>query len=403
MAEETEVAKRPNMPTIDWQAVEKLENDSADIIQQLREIVFSPDAVKRLDRRWSITQVADILGRTPKTIRQYEADGKLPQPQLTDKGRRAGYSLEEINNMRRVFNLLPFREEEDDPLILAVQNFKGGVGKSTVTAHLSQYLAIQGYRVLVVDADPQASLTAIFGFNPDLDIASKDTLYDFLSGDDVTLRYAIKHSHFDQLDIISANLDLYNIEYEMASELPRTPELLDRMMSGIHKVAEAYDVVLIDPPPALGMLSLSVLRAANAMLVPIRPSAIDYSSTRSFFRMLANTMKILERRHMPAEFKFLMMLSNDFDDGKSAHVEVNRLMKMGYGAHMIETPLRDSAEIDNASSQLKTVYELDSAITSRGTRQRCLRYLNRVCAELELMIRMTWPSHHEQLRELGHI
>lgn len=381
--------------------IEDLERSSSVIIERLREIVFAPDKKKRLNRRWSITQAADLLDRTPKTIRQYEKDGRLPAPTLSESRRRVGYTLQELNHMRRVFGIEPFRSEEDEPVVLAVQNFKGGVGKSTISSHVAQYLAIKGYRVLLIDADPQASTTSIFGLHPDIDVGENETAYEFLTGYEASLRYAVRHTHFDQLDLVPANLALYSVEYEMAARLPKTPELLNRLRQGVRGAAQQYDVVVIDPPPALGMLSLSVLRAANAMIIPVRPSAIDFSSTVSFFRMLADAMRELDKRGMPAAYKFLQLLSNDLDEGKSAHQELNRLMGASYGKQMISTALRDSAEIDNAAAQLQTVYELDAPITSRGTRERCLRYLDRVCGDVELLIRRTWPSHRRRLRDLG--
>jgi chromosome partitioning protein len=78
--------------------------------------------------------------------------------------------------------------------MIAVQNFKGGVGKSTVTTHLAHYFAVQGYRVLVVDCDSQATTTTLFGFNPHFNITREETLYPYLSIDptQADLLYAVK-------------------------------------------------------------------------------------------------------------------------------------------------------------------------------------------------------------------
>src|SRR3546814_1389900 len=77
--------------------------------------------------------------------------------------------------------------------LMAVQNFKGGVGKSTLAVHLAQYLAIQGYRVALIDCDSQASATTLFGYVPDLDLTEDDTLYPFLRQDELTsLDYALR-------------------------------------------------------------------------------------------------------------------------------------------------------------------------------------------------------------------
>src|SRR3546814_18551316 len=80
-------------------------------------------------------------------IRDAEKDGRLPPPPRTENNRRVGYTLAQLNDMRGLFGTRPWRSVEDPCCVMAVQNFKGGVGKSTLAVHLAQYLAIQGYRV----------------------------------------------------------------------------------------------------------------------------------------------------------------------------------------------------------------------------------------------------------------
>ena len=125
--------------------------------------------------RFPITRAADLVGRTSAAIRDAEKDGRLPVVERTASGRRVAYSLAEINQMREVFGTRPWRTAEDPLAVIAVQNFKGGVGKSTVASHLAQYLAIKGYRVCLIDCDSQGSSTALFGYVPDLDIAGSAT------------------------------------------------------------------------------------------------------------------------------------------------------------------------------------------------------------------------------------
>lgn len=111
--------------------------------------------------------------------------------------------------MREVLGTRPWREQGDPPAIIAVQNFKGGVGKSTVSTHLAQYLAIQGYRVCLIDCDRQGSSTALFGYVPDLDIGEEQMLYPFFRNQEQSsLAYAIRETHWDGLYLVPVNLRL---------------------------------------------------------------------------------------------------------------------------------------------------------------------------------------------------
>ena len=261
-------------------AMAALNQRAEDVISRLRASVFAPGDEKIVDFRFTITKTAEMVGRSSEAIRQAEAEGRLPPPRLAANGRREGYSLAEVNHMRDVFGTRPRRGEGDPPIILAVQNFKGGVGKSTLTCHIAQYLALKGYRVAIVDCDSQASSTTLCGFNPDIDIDDEETLLPFFRhGGAPDLQYAVRPTAWPGIDLIPSNLGLYQAEYEAAARMRGNADALERLRRGVESMAERYDVVLLDPPPALGMISLAVLRAANALLIPTPPSTVDFAST----------------------------------------------------------------------------------------------------------------------------
>ena len=381
------------------QQIEEIERASEQVINRLRESTFAPDQQKQLQLRFSLTQAAKLVGRTPQAIRLAEKEGRLPAPLTDERGRRSGYTLAQLNAMRELFGTLPHRADTDEPIILSVQNFKGGVGKSTVATHLAHYLALQGYRICVLDCDPQATTTSLFGLNPDFDVAEEQTLASFLASEEADLTYAVRPTYWDTIDLIPANLSLYNIEYYLAGQVAGNAQLLERLSFGIAGIASSYDVIIIDPPPALGMISLSVLRAANAMLVPVRPATIDFTSTRNFFTMMVEALTVMARRGVHANYKFLKVLANDVDEQKSMHGSITGMMQRIYGTHMLSAVMKDSAEIDNAGGRLMSVYELAGPITSKQTHDRCRGYLDAVNREIETEIRKTWPSHAQKLRD----
>lgn len=383
--------------------VAELYNKSLDVLTSLRERAAAQRSGPKSLPRFSISTAADLVGRTSAAIREAEKEGRLPSNERTHSGRRIGYTLQQVNEMRAAFGTKPWRHPDDPVAVIAVQNFKGGVGKSTISVHLAQHLATKGYRVCLIDCDSQASSTSLFGYVPDLDLEESDTLYPFFREEEMSsLAYAVKATHWDGLYLIPSNLRLYAAEYELAARVSRgQPLLLDRLAQGIASISEAFDVVVLDPPPALGTISLSVMRAANALMIPTPPTVMDFASTTSFLAMLYETISTLNENGLPVALNWIKMVASRTDEQKSMQREILGLMRNLYGDSMLRSVLRDSAEIDNATARLMSVYELEQPVTSRETHNRALTHLNGVNNEIEIEIRKTWPSHAERLAKEG--
>lgn len=403
----SETAPLPVPPEETLAKMANIQSRAQDLMQLLRaEVLGGEDATKTVRRRFAIGEAADLIGRSTQLIRDAEADGRLPEPAKSVKGRRVGYSIDEVARMREVVGRPVGRAESDPPLVLSVQNFKGGVGKSTTTIHLAHYLALHGYKVLVIDCDSQASTTSLFGLLPDLEVAETGTVRAYLTDPDAyPIEGLIRSTCWPGLDLIPANLSLYQAEYELAASAARTEGGLavDRLARGVHQAARNYDVVLLDPPPALGMVSISVLAACNALLVPVPPVLVDFSSTAQFLGMLKEVTDLLARQGLLRRYAWVRALVTKATDAKSAHVRVEEMIRAVFAGEVLHATMRDSAEIDNAMSSLMSVYELEGPMTSRETHLRCRNILDAVNAEIETLIRMSWPSHKAQLRNEGRL
>lgn len=377
--------------------LEVLHRKALTILKRIRDSAVDPETGQKRGPTFPISRAATLVGRTASAIREAERDGRLPERSRTASGHRVQYTLEELDHMRAVFGTRPWRDPSDMPAIISVCNFKGGVGKSTIALHLAQHFSMKGYRVLFIDCDSQASSTMMFGYRPDVDLDEDDTLYGHFHNPELLgLRKIIRKTHFHGLDLIPANLRLYNLEYEIAGYLAQNQNLaiIDLIAEAINSVVEDYDVVIMDPPPALGMVSMAVLQAANAMVIPVPPSLVDFASTVSFIDMAKTTMKQLEElagRGRPA-YNFIRLVGSRVDDAKSMHREVLSMMRQVFGGSMSSSVMVTSAEIDNASSRMKTVFELEKPVTSHEVYNRCMKHLNDVCREIEDDVLRTWAS-----------
>jgi chromosome partitioning protein len=366
------------------------------VMATLRAGAVNRETGRKEGPRFPISRAANLAGVSVRQIRDAERDGRLPARPRMANGHRIAYSLAEIDAIRALFGTRPWRAAGTRPSIIACQNFKGGVGKSTIAVHLAQYLAIRGYRVCLIDCDSQASATMMFGYVPDVDLDEDDTLYGYMHDDaGGGLRSRARPTHFHGLDLVPANLKLYNLEYEIAAHLARhrSFDIIDQIGQAVGTIAEDYDVILLDPPPALGMISLGVLSAANALIVPMPPSIVDFSSTASFLDMLHMTMRSLEAMTSKRPvYDFVKLVASKADESKSMHREILAMSAELFGSSMLSATLRDSAEVDNAISRLRTVYELERPITSHSVHRRCLRQFDAVNDEIEREIKRAWAT-----------
>lgn len=161
--------------------------------------------------------------------------------------------------MRNVARKNPDR----DCLVLGIINQKGGVGKSTTSVNLSAALGEKGYKVLLVDLDPQGNSSSGVGFDKtDCQLSS----YDCLLNDDVDTKEIVVEVDVKGVDLIPATIDLAGAEAELVQEISRE----SRLKEAIDDIRSEYDFVIIDCPPSLGLLTINALTASDQLIIPIQ-------------------------------------------------------------------------------------------------------------------------------------
>lgn len=265
-----------------------------------------PDSGKgRLRTRlYTTKEVSRLKYSPPNTTIQYriENDPNFPKGHQASRNRRRYFTLDEVNQMRDILGLRPGRKPGQKPRTIAFTNFKGGAGKTTSAVNVAEGLAIRGYRVLLVDMDPQASATAVFGLQADNEVGEEQTVLPYITATQAArakgeapqdLRYAIHPiEHIPGLSLIPAATVLNFADFKLFN-LIRNDDGAARvhrlLKEGIDTIRDDFDVILIDCPPNYSLMAVTAMWASDAAIMPLPANAIDFDSARKFFEMTLET------------------------------------------------------------------------------------------------------------------
>ncbi|OGT46132.1 MAG: hypothetical protein A3E82_00510 [Gammaproteobacteria bacterium RIFCSPHIGHO2_12_FULL_38_11] len=366
-------------------------------LEILRKSAVTPHDVKIL-KQWGISDAAAMIGRTPQTLRNLEESGKIKAPQKIQNGKRIErvYSLKEINEIRELFKLRPSKPANTNPTMIGIVNFKGGVGKSFTSLTLSQSLALKGYKVLLIDGDSQGTSTHQGGgLIPDLHVKSDQTLLNVLIGESDEIANCIIKTHWDGLDLIPANLTLYNAEMIIPNQIyqhrQKTGEVLPfytRLKNSVDKVASNYDVIIIDTPPSLGFITLNVLFSVNGLMIPLLPSEVDYCSTIQFLNMAQESLNRLP----PIDYQFVRLLISRHKPSSMQAKTMEGAIRQVFGSSVMTNYMIETEAVSKASADMKTIYEVEPHPNDKKTFKRATDHANQVTEELELLLKMVWNS-----------
>jgi chromosome partitioning protein len=371
----------------------------------------------RLFSTWEITKY--LIPVAPAHFRRVlRQNPELPQGLSETEGGAKWFTLDEVLRLRAHFGAegskakeyLPYRPQGVDAKIVAVANFKGGVGKTSTAAHLAMSAALDGYRVLVIDLDSQGSMTSIFGGRIEdewetvfpllarhyaaalrlenqrrIDRGDPPQPLDDTLGEALTIRAAdvIRKTHWPNIDLIGAQLNLYWSEFQIPVWRMgvRGWKLWDALGDVLAEdgVLKDYDLVFVDTPPALGYLTINGLAAADILLVPFGASFLEFDSTGRFFDMLHSTFASIEeaenvaaralgREEMRFEWDAVRAVLTRYDAGQQA--EMAALIQAYMGP--VLSPYRQdfTALIGQAGEQVHGIYEADYRDFNRETYAR---------------------------------
>jgi len=374
----------------------------SDKLHMLRIEQFPPNAMKGL-RHFTSVEVADFIGVTQNHIKKLHLDGKGPAPQVTASGRRS-YTAEQMLELREYLDkngrsdfkrYVPHRRSGEDMQVISVVNFKGGSGKTTTAAHLAQYLALTGHRVLAIDLDPQASLTSLHGIQPELD--RNPSLYETLRYDEErkSITELIRPTNFPGLDIVPANLELQEYEYEtpLAASNKNKPEgrlFFNRISNALKEVDHRYDIVVIDCPPQLGYLTLTSLTASTAVLITVHPQMLDVLSMSQFLLMLGGILESIKGAGATVRLKWFRYLVTRYEPTDQPQAQMVGFLQALFNKRMLKNQMVKSTAISDAGITKQTLYEVEKSQFTRSTYERAIESLNAVNSEIVSLIHAAW-------------
>lgn len=237
--------------------------------------------------------------------------------------------------------------------VTCIGNQKGGVGKTTTTESLAVALSKAGKRVLVVDLDPQASLTIAMG-NPlpdELDTTVTDIMRDVIDGKEIQKESGILH-HEEGVDLLPANIELAGMEASLVNVMSRETILKEYLST----VCKDYDHILIDCMPSLGMLTINALTAADSILIPMQP---QYLSAKGLEQLLSTVNKV--KRQLNPKLRIEGILLTMVDGRTNNAKEIAELVRNIYGKKIpvFDTEIPRSVRVAETPAEGKSIFAYD--------------------------------------------
>ncbi|RLQ84992.1 plasmid partitioning protein RepA [Notoacmeibacter ruber] len=373
-------------------------------LQSIRERMYPPEAQKSL-RRLMTHEVSKLTTIPEPTLRLLSNEGKGPVPDRLENNYRV-YTLDQVNELRRLFaeqkpsdalRYLPHRRKGEHLQVLGIINFKGGSAKTTTAAHLAHYLALHGYRVLAIDLDPQASLSAMFGAQPELDVGENETIYAALRyGDEKRpMREIVRKTYFPGIDLVPGNIEVMEYEHETPHVLAnrkvsRDSIFFESLRLAIGEVEDDYDIVVLDTPPSLGFLTLGAIYAATGIIVTVHPAMLDVMSMSQFLLMMDGLIGTIQAEGGELAQDFFHYLITRHDPNDQPQAQVVSMLRHLFAEDVLAPTAVESTAIESAGLAKRTLYELESGNVARDTLRRARDSIDSVNDRILDLILQSW-------------
>ncbi len=384
--------------------IEEQAAHSIEMMSQIRAAMLSP-TTRKAAPVWNLSQLAQLLNIEKGSLTHRMSRGDLPQGQLNEVGNRRQFTLFEVRAWVREYRKESLRPAGAEAVTVSVANFKGGVGKTTTAMTLAQGMSLLGHKVLVIDTDPQGSLTTLFGILPDSEVEEEDTILPLVMGAETSIRYAIRPTYWDGIDLVPAAPLLFGAEFALPARQTKEEgfEFWNVLNYGIDDVRGDYDLIVIDTPPALSYTTINALLASNGIIMPLPPSTLDFASAAQFWSLFSDlTTQLLTNRGLDKHFDFMNILLSRVDSSDATGAIVKQWIQTTYANRVSVLPMEipKSAVTASATVEFGTVYDITKYDGNARTFKRARDAYDLMVGYIETSVQSVWRRQLESSQDL---
>jgi len=369
------------------------------VLEAARERMLEPHPRKK-PPVYTGLQVAQLCGITKPRLNYLVGRPNCSVPVGRVDGKNRMFTLAETREwVKQINEEYVARPDGAEGLVISCSNLKGGSTKTTTALHLAQGLSLRGRKVLLVDLDSQCSLTTLCDRMPESEVQDEETVMPFFYGDEPDLRYAAKPTYWDGVDLIPATFSLFQIEVVLPVQASEDGEfefwsLLER---GLAPLRKDYDVIIIDTPPSLSYLTFNAIYAANGIVMPMPPEAIDFASSAMFWRLFSDLFRIvnlrLKRQNKPEltkVFDFINVLLSRVNTQNVATSVVRSWISAAYEDMVLPVEIPSSGVTSGKASEFGSIYDISQYQGDRRTYQRIREACDRFVELVDQQIVCAW-------------
>ena len=359
----TEQDEAPNLMALESRVgpeqLLELRNISNDIMTLVRESMLKPHPRKN-PPECTTTQLAALCGIDRARVNYLISKGDLPQGVPQGVGRGRIFTLAETREWVKAESKIKPRPKGKRGRICCVSNFKGGSTKTTTAMSLAQGLTLRGRRVLIVDLDPQASLSSLCGLLPSAEVDDDQTVLPLIYGSEPNLRYAVQKTYWDGLDLIPGAPSLYAAEFTIPTKQARQPgfQFWQILAPALHDLAEDYDCIILDTPPSLSYLTINALMAADGMIMPLPPKSLDFASAAQYWELFSDLTNTFKERQFVKSFDFVNILLSAVNSQETSASVVREWIVSTYTTKVLPVEIPFSSVIGTTATSFGTVYDV---------------------------------------------